>query len=98
MTVINYLTTIIFDHGALAKLPDEMAALFADIPEALENLRELERLEGGVVLSEESGSGRVLEENLPSFATRPTCWWCGRRPAGSSARCDYDDDGCGGDG
>jgi 4-hydroxybutyrate dehydrogenase len=32
MTVINYLTTIIFDHGALAKLPDEMAALGIERP------------------------------------------------------------------
>ena len=32
MTVINYLTTIVFDHGALAKLPDEMAALGIERP------------------------------------------------------------------
>ncbi|MDP6572741.1 MAG: iron-containing alcohol dehydrogenase [Rhodospirillales bacterium] len=32
MTVINYLTTIIFEHGALAKLPDEMAALGIERP------------------------------------------------------------------
>ena len=32
MTVINYLTTIIFDHGALAKLPDELAALGIERP------------------------------------------------------------------
>ena len=32
MTVINYLTTIVFDHGALAKLPDEMAVLGIERP------------------------------------------------------------------
>ena len=32
MTVINYLTTIVFEHGALAKLPDEMAALGIERP------------------------------------------------------------------